>query len=52
MKLNLKINLPVERLKRNTIPQLQALIATGDDWLEPETLEAARKILKTKQQGA
>ena len=48
----MKINLPIARLKRNTIPQLQALLDTGDDWLLPETLEAVRQLLKSKQQGA
>ena len=48
----MKINLPIAHLKRSSIPQLQALLESGDDWLLPETLEAARQILKSKQQGA
>ena len=49
MKLNLKINLPIDHLKRQTSDQLVALIRTGDDWLLPETLEAARAMLAKRQ---
>ena len=48
----MKINLPLSHLKRITIPQLKVLLESGDDWLLPETLQAARQILKSKQQGA
>ena len=48
----MKINLSIEMLQSRSIPQLQALLDTGDDWLKPQTLEAVRQLLKSKQQGA
>ena len=48
----MKINLSIELVKKRSIPQLQALLDTGDDWLRHETLTAVRQILESKQQGA
>jgi hypothetical protein len=48
----MKINLSIEMLQKRSIPQLLALLDTGDDWLKPQTLEAVRQLLISKQQGA
>jgi|TARA_R110000868_G_scaffold97917_3_gene269472 hypothetical protein len=47
----MKINLSQEHLQdlsNRDISQLQALIDTGDDWLQQETLRYARMLLKLK----
>ena len=44
----MKINLSIEMLKNRSIPQLQALLTTGDDWLRHETLDAVRQILSMR----
>ena len=44
----MKINLSIKMLKNRSIPQLQAILDTGDDWLRHETLDTVRQILSMR----
>ena len=35
-------------LEKRSIPQLQALLETGDDWLRHETLDTVRQLLSMR----
>jgi len=44
----MKIKLSIEMLEKRSIPQLQALLETGDDWLRHETLDTVRQLLSMR----